>query len=131
LFIEGKYAEAQAQFAKFQPAYPESPLVPQAIMGIAASLEAQGKSADATAKFQEVISRYPKDHAVDRAKLTLGLIYENQNKPDLAQKIYSELTRVTAYSSSSAEAGMRLQELLLKHPNLTPTNTSTFITTKP
>src|SRR5882762_588469 len=34
LFVEGKTTEAQAQFAKFQPEYPDNPLVPQAVMGI-------------------------------------------------------------------------------------------------
>jgi TolA-binding protein len=131
LFAEGKYAEAQAEFAKFQPSYPDNPLVTQAIMGIAACLEAQGKGADAAAKFQEVISRYSKDHNVSQAKLALAQIYENQHKPELAQKIYTELTQVTAYSSSSAEAGMRLEELLLKHPNLAPTNNSAAIIAKP
>ena len=131
LFAEGKYAEAQVQFARFQPEYPDSPLVPEAIMGIAACLEAQGKSADGVAKYQEVISRYPKDHNVGQAKLALALIYENQNKPEQAQKIYSELTQGTAFSSSGAEAGMRLEDLLLKHPNLAPTNSSTFKTIKP
>jgi TolA-binding protein len=131
LFVEGKYAEAQAQFVKFQPEYPDSPLVPEAIMGIAASLEALGRSADAAARFQEVISRFPRDHNVIQAKLALALIYENQNKPELAQKIYEELTQFTAYSSSSAEAGMRLEELLLKHPDLAPTNSSGFKSIRP
>ncbi len=131
LFVEGKYADAQSQFVKFQPAYPDSPLVPEAIMGIATCLEALGKSADATAKFQEVISRYPKDHNVGRAKMGLALNYENQNKPEQAQKIYTELTQGASYNSSSTEAGRRLEELLLKHPNLAPTNTSAFQPTKP
>ena len=131
LFVEGKYAEAQAQFAKFQPEYPDSPLLPEAVMGIAACLEALGKSADATAKFQEVISRYPKDHNVGKAKLALALNYENQNKPEQAFKIYTELTQGAPYSSSGAEAGMRLEELLHKHPNLAPTNAAGFKPIKP
>ncbi|MBI3853695.1 MAG: tetratricopeptide repeat protein [Verrucomicrobia bacterium] len=122
LFVEGKAAEAQAQFTKFQPEYPDNPLLPEAIMGIAACLEAQGKSAEAITKYQEVISRFPRDHTVGQAKLALALIYENQNKPEQAQKLYAELTQGTAYSSSGAEAGMRLEELLLKHPGLAPTN---------
>ncbi len=131
LFVEGNFSEAQTRFAKFQSDYPDSPLVPQAILGIAACLDAQGKGSDAATKFQEVISRYPKDHNVNQAKLALASIYENQNKPELAQRIYSELTQVTAYSSSSAEAGARLEELLLKHPNLAATNSPTATATKP
>jgi len=131
LFVEGKYADAQAEFAKFQPSYPDNPLAPQAALGVAACLEAQGKTDEAATKFQEVVSRYSKDHNVSQAKLALALIYENQNKPELAQKIYAELTQVTAYSSASAEAGMRLEELLLKHPNLAPTTNSAAIIAKP
>ncbi len=131
LFVEGKYAEAQAQFAKFQPEYPDNPLVPQALMGLAACLEAQGKGAEATAKYQEVISRFPRDYSVGQAKLGLATNYENQNKPEMAQQIYAELTQGSAYSSASVEAGMRLEELLLKYPNLAPTNNPTPKTIKP
>src|ERR1041384_2351861 len=53
LFVERKTTEAQAQFAKFQPEYPDNPLLPEAIMGTAACLDAQGKTAEAIAKYQE------------------------------------------------------------------------------
>ena len=77
-----------------------------------------------------MISRYPKDHNVGKAKLALALNYESQNKPEQALKIYTELTQGAPYSSSGSEAGMRLEELLQKHPDLAPTNAAAFRPTK-
>src|SRR5207344_2521053 len=37
LFTDGKYADAQAQFEKFTREYRESPLLPNALIGIASS----------------------------------------------------------------------------------------------
>ena len=122
LFAEGKYAEAQAQFGKFQPEYPDSPLVPQSILGIAASLDAQGKFADAAAKYQEVIARFPRDYSIGQAKLALALNHENRKLPEAAYKIYNELMQGAGNSSAGSEARMRLGELLTKYPNLAPTN---------
>jgi hypothetical protein len=43
LFTQGKYPEAGQQFSEFIDNYPESALIPQAKVGVAACLEAQGK----------------------------------------------------------------------------------------
>src|SRR5208283_4732552 len=51
LFLGGKYAEAQQEFSKFVASHSGHPLLPQANVGIAASLEAQGKISDAMQQY--------------------------------------------------------------------------------
>src|SRR6266446_4973737 len=43
LFVEGKYPEAQAQFERFAREHHDTPFMSQALLGIAACLDAQGK----------------------------------------------------------------------------------------
>ncbi len=121
LFTDGKYAESQKAFAKFLEHRELSPLQAQAAIGVAASLEAQGKTSEAITKYQELISKYPGQNIVPPAKLTLARLYEGQNKPEEALKLYADLTRTpNPYDPWSAEAGERRELLLQKFPNLKP-----------
>jgi len=122
LFSDGKYPEAEQAFKKFVTDHANSPMVAQANTGIAASLEAQGKTADAIAKYQDVILHYPNEnYIVSPAKLTLARLYEDQNKPDQALKLYDDLSRSqNQYDPWAGEAKERRETLLAKHPELRP-----------
>jgi TolA-binding protein len=130
LYADGKYSDAQARFETFTREHPGSPLTAQALLGIAASLEAQGKTDLALNAYKSLVERYPGENVVPQAKFALGRIYEAQDKPELARTMYGDLAR-ESLGSLGQEAGMRLEELKLKYPNLAPavqpsTNASAF-----
>jgi len=120
LFIDGKYPESQHEFSKYIEDHPESPLVAEAKVGVAACLEAQGKASDAIQKYHEILSAYPSELSIAApAKLTLARLYEQGNRPDQALALYSELARSqNPYDPWAAEARDRGELLLAKHPEL-------------
>jgi TolA-binding protein len=120
LFTEGKYPEAHQAFIGFIDRYPSSPLIPQAKVGLAASLEGEGKIADAAQKYQEIITTYSADaNIVAPAKLTLARLDEALNKPEQAFSYYQDLARINnPYDPWAGEARERAQLLLAKHPEL-------------
>ena len=90
LFVNGDYAQAQQQFSKYIEDHPESALVAEAKVGVAACQEAQGKSADAIQSYSSIISTYPSDINISEpARLTLARLEEQANRPDQALTLYS------------------------------------------
>jgi predicted negative regulator of RcsB-dependent stress response len=122
-FTSGNYTESQRAFSQFATDYPDSPLISQAKMGVAACLEAQGKNSEALQKYQEIISAYASELNVSEpAKLTMARLYEQENRPDQALTFYSELARSqNPYDPWAAEARERGELLLAKHPELRKT----------
>jgi tetratricopeptide (TPR) repeat protein len=118
LFTEGKYTEAAAQFERFNREYPTSPFRGEALLGIATCLNAQGKSTEAAAAYKDLIDRRLSEHVLPQARFALGCLYEAQNKPELARNMFEEVERSNPMGSLGSEAGMRLEELKAKHPNL-------------
>jgi tetratricopeptide (TPR) repeat protein len=118
LFVDGKYPEAQAQFQRFLREHRESPFVGQAMLGIAACLDAEGKTEEAIAAYQSLIQRHPSDNVVPQAKFAEARLLEAQNKPEQARNLFEEVARSDPYGSIGSEAGIRLEELRLKHPEL-------------
>ncbi len=120
LFNEGKYPEAHQEFSKFIEQNPDSPLIPQARVGLAACLEGEGKTLEAAQKYQEILSAYSSDANISTpVKLTLARLDETLNKPEQALTYYEELARVNnPYDPWAAEARERGEFLLLKHPEL-------------
>lgn len=122
LFSGGKYAEAQAQFERFNRDYATSPLVPQAKLGLASSLAAQGKADDAARAYKDLMDRFPASSSVPQAKFALASIYEAQGKLEPALALFEELARADMNargeinSSLGSEAGMRAEELRIKLP---------------
>jgi hypothetical protein len=58
---------------------------------------------------------------VSPAKLTLARLFESQNKPEEALKLYEDLARSqNPYDPWAAEASERREQLLQKFPNLRP-----------
>jgi hypothetical protein len=70
------------------------------------------------AAYKELIERHPGDSAVPQAKFALARLYEAQNKPELARTYFEEVAQADPYGSVGSEAGMRLEELKIKYPNL-------------
>jgi TolA-binding protein len=128
LFVEGKYDEAKAQFERFNREYSDSAFRGEALLGIAACLDAQGKTNEATAAYKDLVDRRPTDYVLPQARFALARLYEAQNKPELARNLFEEVERSNPYGSLGSEAGIRLEELKIKYPNLaapvmpTPTN---------
>jgi TolA-binding protein len=120
LFTENKFSEAQAQFEKFTREYHDSPYMGEALLGVAACQDAQGKPDSAISAYKNLIDRHPSDIAVPQAKFALARLYETQNKPELAKDLLQDIERANPFSSLGNEAGMRLEELLTKHPQLAP-----------
>jgi predicted negative regulator of RcsB-dependent stress response len=118
MFDAGKFDQAKAEFDKFLGQYPESPLAIQALLGVAASLEAQNKIPEATARYEELLKRHSNESVAPQAKSALARLYVAQNKPEQAMHIYEELAKAGNNDSWSAEAGIQLEELLAKYPNL-------------
>jgi tetratricopeptide (TPR) repeat protein len=118
LFTEGKYPEAKAQFERFTREYASSPFRGEALLGIASCLNAQGNTADAVAAYKDLIDRRLSEYMLPQARFALACLYEAQNKPELARNLFEEIERSNPYGSFGSEAGMRLEELKLKYPNL-------------
>jgi tetratricopeptide (TPR) repeat protein len=128
LFSEAKsaadYAEAEKRFQQLIRDYPDSPWLPQAHLGVAASLAAQGKTAEATAKYEEINRRFATAPIYDQSRLALARLYES-TKPEEAIKIYDELTKAAQgmmqgmpNSATAMEAVMREDDLLKAKPEL-------------
>jgi len=134
-FLDGKYTEAKAQFDRFRREHPDSPFMGQALLGVAACLDAQGKTNEALAAYTDLTEHHPGESVIPQAKFALARMYEAQGKVELARSLFEDITRNDPYGSLGSEAGMRLEELLAKNPNLapkaSPTNAPTFKRTKP
>src|SRR3989442_11539868 len=134
LYEQGRYEEAQQQFEHVLREYPDSPWQAEATLGVAATLEAQQKLSEATGKYEELRRRFANSAVVDEAKLNLARLYEQQKKPAEAFRLYDELvklTQVNPYSGIGNEAGVRLEDLLQKHPELAKTNLPATVSTTP
>ena len=118
LFDTGKFDQSKAAFDKFMTEYPDSSLVNQAQLGIAASLEAAGKNDEAVKHYDDLIKHHATDSTIPQAKSALARLYVGLNKPEQAMRLYEELAKGGNNDTWSAEAGIQLQELLAKHPEL-------------
>jgi tetratricopeptide (TPR) repeat protein len=120
LFVQGKYPEAKAEFDRFAREHRDSPLMGQALLGAAACLDAQGKTKEATVAYKDLIDHHPGEAILPQARFALARLYEAQNEPEKARTLFEEVERDNPYGSLGSEAGMRLEELRLKYPNLSP-----------
>jgi TolA-binding protein len=116
LFASGKYAEAQAQFEKFNREYVGHTLTPQGKLGLAASLAAQGKTEDAARAYKDLAERYSNANTTSQARFALGSIYESQGKLEDALTLYEQVARSEMNTTLGNEAGMRAEEIRVKLP---------------
>jgi tetratricopeptide (TPR) repeat protein len=124
LFTEGKYDQAKAQFEKFVREYREPTFMGEALLGIGACLDAQNKTDEAIRAYKDLTEHHSGDPAVPQAKFALARLYEAQGKPEMARSLFEDVARSEPYSSIGSEAGMRLEELKLKHPELFAASTA-------
>src|SRR5579864_7717464 len=88
LFTDDKYADAQAQFERFVREYQGSPFMGEALLGIAACLDAEGKTDQAITAYRDLVTRHPNESFVPQAKFSLARLYASQNKLELARDLY-------------------------------------------
>ena len=131
LFTEGKYAEAQALFQRFNRDYPGNPFASESWLGIAACLDAQGKVDEAARAYKEAQDRFPNANTASPAKFGLARSYEAQGKLNEARTLYEEISRAEPYSSVGNEAVMRLETLKVSQPMATPAATTATTTNLP
>jgi tetratricopeptide (TPR) repeat protein len=115
-FDAGQPAKAQPLFERYLHEHADYPLTGQALIGLAASLEAQGKAADAINRYEELLRTHGTDPAALQAKAALANLYAAGNKPDRALQLYEQL--IAMNSSWAAEAQIQAQELLGNNPSL-------------
>jgi tetratricopeptide (TPR) repeat protein len=114
LFVEGKYAEAHAQFDRFVRDHRDSPLLGEALLGIAACLDAQGKPNEAITAYKNISDHRQNDPVLLQARFALARLYESQNKPGDALDLFEQINRSDPYGSIGSEAGIRAEELKMK-----------------
>jgi tetratricopeptide (TPR) repeat protein len=116
-FIDSKFSEAHAEFSRFIRDHRDHPLLPEALLGIAACLDAQGKTDEAITAYKSLIDHHPDAKGVlPQAKFALARLYEQQKKIELARNLYEDVGRSDPGSSLGNEAGMRFEELKIKYP---------------
>jgi predicted negative regulator of RcsB-dependent stress response len=120
LFTEPNYPEAQAQFERFIREYQGSPFMGEALLGVAACLDAEGKTDQAINAYKDLVSHHSTESVIPQAKFSLARLYESQNKPELARDLYQEVERASPFTSLGNEAGVRMEELIAKNPKLAP-----------
>lgn len=125
-FDTGNFPKAQEQFDKFLRAYGETPWVPQAVYGIAASLDAQGKATNAIEKYNDFLRSYGADPVADHARLSLARLYEQTKQPALAlealNKVVSGAQAAGGMTPAAGEAQEKMRQLYAAHPTLMPAN---------
>jgi len=123
LFGDGKFKEALAEFDAFARQHPESALIGQTLLGRAACFDALNQTNEAATAYKTLIDQHPTEPMIPQAKFALARLYEAQGKLEQARNYYEEVGN-NRYSSIGSEAGIRLEELLQKHPELVPSTPS-------
>jgi TolA-binding protein len=129
LFTSGKYADAQTEFQKFLDTYPDSFFMPQATLGVAASLDALGKTDLAVTAYQRAAGLTTDANVTVAAKFSLARIEETQGKLAEAAKLFGEISRTYGSTSLGSEAAARAMALSARLPK--PAETPTSVTNMP
>ncbi|HZT21760.1 MAG TPA: tetratricopeptide repeat protein [Verrucomicrobiae bacterium] len=111
LFDAGRYAEAEVQFQKFLNEHPDNQFSDLAMLGVAASLEAENKTNEAVRAYQRVTAN-SNDPVIDMtAKFALGRIAEEQGRFNDALVFYQDVARVGVGTSLGSQAAERVAVL--------------------
>lgn len=126
LLQEGDAANAQRRFEQFLRDYRNSPLLNQAVFGLATALEVQGKTNEAMERYESLAERrLDSDPTVFLARLRLGRLCEARGELERARRYYEEVARATPMTILGGEARLALQTLLDAHPELATRETGT------
>lgn len=123
-YEEGNYAEAEKHFRAHREQFPDSLFAPIAALGVASSLDAQDKVDEAVTAYEQTIATWSHDPVADRARLALATLYEDQDQPADALRVYDQMTDSMTFSEASFQATTRRQQLLAQHPELAPEPTN-------
>src|SRR5436190_3789154 len=123
-FGDGNYAKAREQFDAYLRNPGETPWIPQAVFGVAASLDAENKVPEAITKYKDFIERYSGDPSADQARLNLARLYDRNNQGQQALEVLSKMMSLQpgGGSPSAGEGQERLKGLLARFPSLMPPN---------
>ncbi|MCI0484295.1 MAG: outer membrane protein assembly factor BamD [candidate division NC10 bacterium] len=77
-FMKGRYEEAREQLRTLVTQFPESPLIPEARLGIARTYFQEEHYEQARAEYERFLSLYPRNERVDEALYYVGLTYFRQ-----------------------------------------------------
>jgi TolA-binding protein len=118
LFDEGKYDMAKGEFDKFLRDNKDTAFAAEALLGVAACLDAAGKTSEAINAYKNLIDHYSSDASIPQAKFSLARLYAANKQPEDARRLYEEVERSAPGTGLSTEAGMRVEELKAKFPAL-------------
>ena len=116
LFVAGRYSEAQTEFSRFEEQNPNSEFLGVALIGIAASLEAQGKDAEAVKAYDRAILGGGDGFAV-QARLAKARLLESAS-PAVALGLIDEVLKSAAASVVGEQAATARTRLIQRHPEL-------------
>jgi len=124
LFAAGNYAEAQAAFSAFEQNYSESHYGGVALIGIAASLEAQGKTAEALSAYDRAIVAGGSEGFSAQARLAKARLLLT-SQPAQALALFDEVLKGSAAATYGEQAAQNRAQILQQHPELIPAATTT------
>ncbi len=119
LYEDGKYPEAQTAFEQQIAAYPDSPLVAQATLGIASSLDAQNKTNEALTAYERFVTGFASSGLAGQAKMAQARLQESMHHFKEALAIYNEITS-SKDAVEAQEARALGAEIMVEHPELAP-----------
>ena len=111
LFNQGRYAEAEARFRRYQEQYPASGLADNALFCIGESRYARGDFSSALDAFSKTVERYPDGNKIGDALLKAGKCLEALGEVGQARSTYEEVVRRYPGSAAAALARDRLAAL--------------------
>lgn len=120
LRAEKKYAESSAALAELARDL-KHPLCAAAHLGIASNLEQQGKLDEALATYRSLVSTDMRGFASPVAWLRIARILKLQGKNEEAKSAYESLQSQFPRSSFANDALVEVQELIVKTPQVSPT----------
>ncbi|HRI12736.1 MAG TPA: tetratricopeptide repeat protein [Verrucomicrobiota bacterium] len=124
LFANGKYTEAQAEFAAFEDRYANSAFLGIAMLGVAAATEAQGKTNEAVGAYDRVIAASGSEAFAAQARLAKARLLAT-SQPAQALTLLDDVMKGPAAATYGEQAAMDRAQLLLQHPELVPPSTTT------
>lgn len=125
LFSEGKYSESQAMFEKFNVDFPDSAVAATAFLGIATALDAQNKTNECIGAYQRLIAGFSTDPLALRARINKAHLHEALNQATTALGLYDEVARTAPSDRIGQEAAIARARLIVRHPELEPSNSVT------
>lgn len=108
--LQKDYAQQATLLASLVQQYPQSALVPAAMLERGNALANQGNNSEAVAALDQLIAKYPSSAEARYAMLQQANIYQNSGNADKAEKAYRNL--ITKYPTSE-EAADALDDLKL------------------